>query len=352
MLKRYFIPHEGNEYHPHFFRNTLVGFIASGSIILLGLSLLTSMKLTEDKDLLGAIYSSVLVELTNKDRSAASLPTLSINDTLTNAAKLKADDMVANGYFAHTSPDGKTPWHWIMKAGYKFVYAGENLAVNFTESEQVENAWMGSPLHRANILSNKYSEVGIAVQEGTFNGQNAIFVVQMFGKPTKAKTALNSPAPVQTASSTLTVQTASSTASTTLQSPPTALNVPGAAAVKGVEITSEKTDPETGTLFIAAKDPEAEAALTTESDTSTPTPTSPSISSIDRALLRFPVALNGFYGLIALLALIGLIALIAVEIKHRKPKAIIAALVLLLIVTGAMYINSSTILYTLASTIQ
>lgn len=342
MLK-HIIPHEENSYHPHFFRNTAFGFIASLSAILLGLSLLASMKLTENKDLLGAIYSSVLVELTNKDRLDSSLPSLTINDTLTEAAKLKADDMVTNGYFSHNSPDGKTPWYWIMEAGYKFVYAGENLAVNFTESEQVENAWMGSPLHRANILSNKYSEVGIAVREGTFNGQNAIFVVQMFGKPTKTKTALNSPTPVQTASSTPIATTASTTASTTPQSPVIASSLPVTATVKGVEISS----------FISAKDPEAETALVNGTDQTVSTPTQkPTATSIGRALMRFPVALNGFYGLLALLIMIGITALVAIEIKHRKPQAIATAFVLLVIVAGAMYINSSTVLYALASSIK
>lgn len=314
------------------------------------------MKLTENKDLLGAIYSSVLIELTNKDRSTSSLPALTANDTLAEAAKLKADDMVSKGYFAHNSPDGKTPWYWIMKAGYKFVYAGENLAVNFTESEQVENAWMGSPLHRANILSNKYSEVGIAVQEGTFNGENAIFVVQMFGKPTKAKTAFNSPVPAPTTTSTSTAVTASTTASTTPQGPVISSNLPKTAAVKGVEIMAEKTDPETGTLFIAVKDPEAETILTAQSiqtnghaDVVSTAPTKQSPNAVDRALMRFPAALNGFYGLLLSLILIGLTALIAVEIKYRNTKIIIAGLALLIIVIGAMYINSSTTLYALTA---
>ena len=61
---------------------------------------------------------------------------------------MKAQDMATLGYFAHVSPDGKTPWYWIEKVGYDYQYAGENLAINFSDSKDVTNAWMASPLHK------------------------------------------------------------------------------------------------------------------------------------------------------------------------------------------------------------
>lgn len=89
--------------------------------------------------------------------------------------------MVQNGYFSHESPSGLTPWFWLDKVGYDYEYAGENLAVNFTNSEDVSNAWMNSPLHRANILSENYKEIGMAMHDGVYENKDTIFVVQMFG---------------------------------------------------------------------------------------------------------------------------------------------------------------------------
>jgi uncharacterized protein YkwD len=134
-------------------------------------------------DSLSAIYAGVLVNLTNQNRAAANVAELAVNPLLEKAAQMKADDMAAKGYFAHNTPDGKTPWYWIDQAGYKYVYAGENLAVNFENSEDVETAWMNSRGHFLNIMNPKYTEIGIATSTGTYKGRTAIFVVQMFGKP-------------------------------------------------------------------------------------------------------------------------------------------------------------------------
>ncbi|OHA93837.1 MAG: hypothetical protein A3E02_01020 [Candidatus Zambryskibacteria bacterium RIFCSPHIGHO2_12_FULL_38_34] len=134
-------------------------------------------------DSLSAIYGAILVNLTNQNRAAANIAELSVNPLLEKAAQMKADDMASKGYFAHNTPDGKTPWYWLGQAGYKYTYAGENLAVNFENSEDVENAWMNSPGHFLNIMNPKYTEIGIATSTGIYKGRQAVFVVQMFGSP-------------------------------------------------------------------------------------------------------------------------------------------------------------------------
>lgn len=136
-------------------------------------------------DSLSAIYAAVLVNLTNKDRAAANISELKVNPILEKAAQMKADDMVAKSYFAHNSPDGKTPWYWFKQAGYTYIYAGENLAVNFQDSEEVQTAWMNSTSHRLNIVNPRFTEIGIATSTGTYKGRTAVFVVQMFGTPAK-----------------------------------------------------------------------------------------------------------------------------------------------------------------------
>jgi hypothetical protein len=132
-------------------------------------------------DYLAAVYAEKLVVLANQSRTSE----LKVNPLLTLAAQNKANDMAKNGYFSHVTPQGKTPWQWISEAGYSYAYAGENLAVNFTESEEVNKAWLNSPSHRANIVNSKFTEIGIATAEGYYEGHKATYVVQMFGAPLK-----------------------------------------------------------------------------------------------------------------------------------------------------------------------
>lgn len=132
---------------------------------------------------LASVINAVLVDLTNGDRTEEKLGTLTVNSTLVAAAQAKANDMAEKGYFAHTSPEGIDPWYWMNQAGYSFSLAGENLAVNFSDSEDVVQAWMNSPGHRANILNGKFTEIGVATAVGEYKGRKTTFVVQMFGTP-------------------------------------------------------------------------------------------------------------------------------------------------------------------------
>lgn len=181
-LKNLAVPHEGNEYRPHALRPRGVVFLGIVALVFLGLALLTSY-IVPRSDFLAAVIPEVLIDLTNDDRLANGLGQLSYNSTLAEAAQLKANHMAENGYFSHNSPDGVTPWFWFTEAGYEFSSAGENLAVHFTDSEDVADAWMNSPGHRANILNNNFTEIGIATARGRLDGYNTVFVVQLFGRP-------------------------------------------------------------------------------------------------------------------------------------------------------------------------
>jgi hypothetical protein len=149
----------------------------------LGCFVLIGAGIKNGSSLSAAIIASVLVDLTNGDRSDSNLADLKVNPLLVRAAQAKADDMAANGYFAHTSPDGKDPWYWFKQANYNFSYAGENLAIDFSDSSDVETAWMNSPKHRANILNGHFTEIGIATAVGYYQGHKTTFVVQEFGAP-------------------------------------------------------------------------------------------------------------------------------------------------------------------------
>ncbi|MBI4062481.1 hypothetical protein HY410_01010 [Candidatus Gottesmanbacteria bacterium] len=122
-----------------------------------------------------------LLSLTNAKRQEAGLSPLSLNGQLSQAAAGKAADMFAKAYWAHTSPDGKLPWDFIVGAGYTYTVAGENLAKNFNDSRGVVDAWMASATHKENLLKPSYKDIGFAIVNGTLNGEETTLVVQMFG---------------------------------------------------------------------------------------------------------------------------------------------------------------------------
>lgn len=132
----------------------------------------------------GELTRDGVITYTNEQRAVAGLPPLHINDKLNRAAKSKLDDMFAKQYFEHESPDGKGPAEIISQAGYEYVVVGENLALgNFRNDQTLVEAWMHSPGHRANILHNRFQEIGVAVGQGTFEGKTIWLAVQEFGTP-------------------------------------------------------------------------------------------------------------------------------------------------------------------------
>ncbi|KKT58491.1 MAG: hypothetical protein UX91_C0006G0029 [Candidatus Amesbacteria bacterium GW2011_GWB1_47_19] len=131
-------------------------------------------------------YASVIqpvqiLTLTNQQRQSQGLPALELDPQLSAAAARKAADMFARDYWSHVSPAGTQPWTFITAAGYSYRYAGENLARDFSDPDSVVQAWMNSPSHRENMLSNRYRDMGVAVADGNLGGRETTLVVQMFG---------------------------------------------------------------------------------------------------------------------------------------------------------------------------
>ena len=168
---------------PDFQKNIipLTGLLALvGGVVVLAV---VTAPLLESPQNPAAVSAAEVATLTNKERSQKDIPVLQRNSLLDQAAQMKAQDMAANGYYAHVSPDGLTPMHWVGKAGYKYLIIGENLVVNRTDAEQVVDAFMGSPGHRANILRSDFTEIGIGVANGIYKGKDATFTVQIFAAP-------------------------------------------------------------------------------------------------------------------------------------------------------------------------
>lgn len=182
-FKKYFIPNEKNDYRPYVLRTQSMVRILSVGLFLEIIFLVQILFVFPKTNYFATILPSVVVDLTNKERSDNREAALTTNKLLEQAATMKAEDMAKQGYFSHESPDGNTPWEWIKKTGYQFAYAGENLAINFFDSKDVVDAWMNSTSHRANMLDAHYTEIGIGTARGIYKGREALFVVQFFAKP-------------------------------------------------------------------------------------------------------------------------------------------------------------------------
>jgi hypothetical protein len=180
-MRDFFLPHPKTHQKAHLLTwHGLVIYLFIFIILQVGLGLYGTVK----PGVLGVdsqITQARVIELTNQERAKNGLGPVKENSMLDAAAAAKAQNMFEENYWAHYSPSGKDPWGFIQRAGYHFSYAGENLARNFNTSEEVVQAWMDSPSHRANLLGNKYQDIGIAVAEGTLNGQKTTLVVQEFG---------------------------------------------------------------------------------------------------------------------------------------------------------------------------
>lgn len=127
------------------------------------------------------IPPSAIIELTNKERLSAGLSALKENKLLDQAAAAKAADMFARNYWAHNAPDGTEPWSFVLNSGYSYLHAGENLARDFRDPSSVVTAWMNSSSHKANLISSKYQDIGVAVVDGKLDGVETTLVVQIFG---------------------------------------------------------------------------------------------------------------------------------------------------------------------------
>ena len=186
LFKKIFIPHPENEHRPHALRTEVMLAVLCVVLIAEIYFLAQAFVFAPFTSLFSSVMPDALLGLANIDRQGINLSELKNNDLLARAAQLKAEDMAAKSYFAHTSPDGLTPWHWLEQVGYSYSYAGENLAINFMDSKDIENAWMNSPAHRANILNGSFSEVGIGTAKGIYQNKETIFVVQLLAKPAQS----------------------------------------------------------------------------------------------------------------------------------------------------------------------
>ncbi|KAA2212365.1 CAP domain-containing protein [Teichococcus oryzae] len=132
------------------------------------------------------------LKLVNASRADAGLKPFSFDAELVEAAGQHSEWMVAQDVFSHRGANGSSPSERVTDAGYGWTATGENIAyiggsraatLDEADVEQLHANLMNSSGHRANILSSKFTEIGIGLEQGDYNGRPAIFVTENFGRP-------------------------------------------------------------------------------------------------------------------------------------------------------------------------
>ncbi|WP_457945610.1 SafA/ExsA family spore coat assembly protein [Caproiciproducens sp. LBM24188] len=127
-----------------------------------------------------AAYETEVIRLTNLERTKRGLPALTTNWQLSRVARYKSQDMINKNYFSHNSPTYGSPFTMMQSFGLKFSAGGENIAYGQRTPQEVVNAWMNSPGHRANILSTAYTQIGVGAAKKS-NG--TLYWTQQFIHP-------------------------------------------------------------------------------------------------------------------------------------------------------------------------
>jgi len=304
-LHDYFLPHERNNHRPHIFSAMSVAVLIFGIIIFeLGYVVQTKVVFL-NTNFLASVLPGVLASLTNESRTANGITSVARDAELDAVAQTVAEDMAAKGYFAHVSPDGKTPWYWLNQAGYSYSYAGENLAVNFTDSQNVQTAWLESPTHRANIMKQEYTRVGFGTANGLYEGKETTFVVEFFATPGVTPTEKVVPVLAVAEPALTTPVTTSSTS----------------AQVLGTETKmSPEVAPEKSALAASA----------------VPAPVGWFASFL---VSPFTMLMTALYVLFVIIALAFIVA-VFVRGKNQHPSVLVGGTLLLVLISGAMFASS------------
>lgn len=184
LLKDLFIPNECNNYKPKALHPKRLFFHALSLIaikvvmIVFVLSFPITAWLTPD---ILTVQSQKIIQLTNNIRTSLNIHSLVENSVLKEAALVKAQDMLINQYFAHLSPENKGLSSFLVQSGYQYICAGENLALGFSEAEDVVDAWVKSPTHYANLVDPDFTDIGVGIVSGAYKGYDTTLIAQYFG---------------------------------------------------------------------------------------------------------------------------------------------------------------------------
>jgi hypothetical protein len=240
--------------------------------------------------------------------------------------------MATLGYFAHDSPTGITPWHWFREVGYTFLYAGENLAINFIDATEIRDAWLASPTHRANLLDVKFKEIGMATVSGVYKDGPAIYVVQMFGTPAKAAAA----ASAATTSAIMVTETKPITDTSLAQAP----EIKGQSTGTPLPVLPEIAKPILEPIIT-----EPDLAVVKNNENVEPIVGQAGAATYSRWYERFLFGGSYYvdmaYKALIALVFVALLTMILIEVRKQHWKHITYGLAVLLILTLSLLVNQS-----------
>jgi uncharacterized protein YkwD len=129
-------------------------------------------------------YAQQVLTLVNQERANnGGLPPLTMHGACADCAFDHTWDMEDRNFFAHTNPDGQSPFDRMAAAGITYSAAGENIAAGYGTPAAVMAGWMASAGHRANILNPNFTEIGIGVRISDGGAMYSDYWTQVFRRP-------------------------------------------------------------------------------------------------------------------------------------------------------------------------
>ena len=148
---------------------------------------LTAVKTCGDGSIALKAREKRTLVLHNEARTDRGMRPLCVDPRLTRAARSHSREMIRKDYFSHSSYNGESVSARLMRFGYDCGTCGENIAGGFGTPARpgpVFDRWMGSPGHRANILSGEFRRVGVGTNTGEYKGTpgHAMYTIDFGGR--------------------------------------------------------------------------------------------------------------------------------------------------------------------------
>lgn len=125
------------------------------------------------------VYKDIVndvVKYTNEFRTEVGQAPLTLDETLTKAAMVRAIEMAYSDKFSHERPDGNMCYYIMRDFGQDIYGVGENIASRQRNAKEVSYAWKGSQGHYENMISASFTRIGV----GVINFYGTYYWVQLF----------------------------------------------------------------------------------------------------------------------------------------------------------------------------
>src|SRR3989344_5006727 len=192
IIRDFFFPSGSNRRMPLSLRGYALLCYASAAVavvVLVSFSQVSSVFPLPFRTFFAALSQELITSQVNSERERISILPLSTNPLLSEAARMKAEDMIALDYFSHRDLSGNLPWMWFNRVGYRYAAAGENLAIDFSDSNALVRSWLNSPTHAKIIQNGTFRDIGIGIASGDFQGRYTSVAVMFVGTKTAASVA-------------------------------------------------------------------------------------------------------------------------------------------------------------------